>query len=163
LEEAEGFQELLNMKDSHWTQEQIGKMVGKPQSRISESIRLLNLPEEIQANIRQRILTREHGIELLRIDNANSQKGMANKIVKGGWSVKQTREAIDKQLKGSSGSEAPQSNGQEAPASSATFKRKDGAIVISARFPGQFDLETVMSDLRSKLTPWLEKNPAPKE
>jgi ParB family chromosome partitioning protein len=98
IEEAEGFQQLLDMKDSHWTQEQIGKMVGKPQSRISESIRLLSLPKDVQENIRQRIITREHGIELMRIDNTNSLKSMANKVLIGGWSVKKTREMIDKKL-----------------------------------------------------------------
>src|SRR5439155_9270987 len=90
IEEAEGINALLDLHDGHWTQEQIGKVCGKPQSRVSESLRLLSLPDAIQGNIRQRIMTREHGIEILRLNNANSQKGMANKIVKGGWSVKKT-------------------------------------------------------------------------
>lgn len=98
IEEAEGFKELLDLKDSHWTQKQIASACGKQQSRISESLKLLELPDVIKENIRQRKLSREHGVELLRLFNANSQKSMANKIIKGGWSVKHTRAAIDAKL-----------------------------------------------------------------
>jgi ParB family chromosome partitioning protein len=96
IEEAEGFRDLLNLRDNHWNQERIAAITGKKPDYISRSLALLEMPEEVVEKLRQRNLTREHGIELLRIDNANSQKGMANKIVKGGWSVKKTREAIDK-------------------------------------------------------------------
>jgi ParB family chromosome partitioning protein len=113
VEEAEGFKALLDLQDEHWTQQQIGAVVGKPQSRISESLRLLELPDTVLENIRQRIISREHGIELMRIDNANSKKGMANKIIKGGWSVKKTREAIDHKL-GKGGSLRPPANKPQA-------------------------------------------------
>jgi ParB family chromosome partitioning protein len=98
IEEAEGFRDLLDLHDEHWTQARIADVTGKKQSHVSEAIALLGLPADIVENIRRRIITPEHGVELFRINNANSQKGMANKIIKGGWSVKKTREMVDRKL-----------------------------------------------------------------
>src|SRR5262249_932947 len=97
IEEAEGFAELKGL-DNYWNQERMGQVSGKAPDYISRSLSLLDLPQEVVEKLRQRNLSREHGIELLRFNNANSQKGLANKIIKGGWSVKQTRAAIDRKL-----------------------------------------------------------------
>src|SRR5579872_4782226 len=67
-----------------WTQEAIAKAVGKQQADISKTVSLLDLPMEVQENIRQRILSKEHGIELTRISNTNSRKVVAKKVVEGG-------------------------------------------------------------------------------
>src|ERR1019366_4014034 len=98
IEEAEGFKSLLDLHDSHWTQNQVADVVGRDNGYVSRSLSLLTLPAQVLDMLRQRNLTREHGIELLRLNNANSIKSMANKAVKGDWSVKRTREAIDRKL-----------------------------------------------------------------
>jgi ParB family chromosome partitioning protein len=107
IEEAEGFNNLNKLDGAYWTHDRIAEIAGQDRTYVTKSISLLSLPEAIKDNVRQRTLTREHSIELMRINNANSQKGMANKIIKGGWSVKQTRTAIDRKLaKGNGGSGA---------------------------------------------------------
>ena len=161
IEEAEGFTELKAL-DSYWNQERIAEISGKSPDYVSRSFSLLELPAEVVEKLRQRNLSREHGIELVRINNANSQKGMANKIVKGGWSVKKTREAIDGLA--SEKTKAPKelpTDSDGNPTGSFAFKRKNGTILLQARFPGHFGIETMMEDLRAQLTPWLEKNPSP--
>jgi ParB family chromosome partitioning protein len=96
IEEAEGFQELSQLDPTHWTQGKIAEATGKGRTHVNEYLQFLGLPEEVKEGVRRRTLSAGHAVELLRINNANSQVGMANKIIKGGWSVKQTRAAIDK-------------------------------------------------------------------
>src|SRR4029077_10962856 len=66
IEEAEGFQQLLDLKDSHWNQDQIAKVTGKSNTYISRSLDILGLPKEIVDNLRARKFSRSHGVELLR-------------------------------------------------------------------------------------------------
>ena len=107
IEEAEGIQELLDLKDGHWTQEQIGKVCGKPQSRISEGIRLLMLPDAVKENIRHRIFSANHGVALLRLPSIELQIKAAGKIVEQDMTVNQTRQLVDRMLKEGSGGDAP--------------------------------------------------------
>jgi ParB family chromosome partitioning protein len=106
IEEAEGFKDLQGLNDSHWTQDRIADVVGKDRTYISRSLTLLSLPDAVKEDVRRRTLERGHAIELLRINNANSQVGMANKTVKGGWSVRDLRVAIDALLNKASSSRA---------------------------------------------------------
>jgi len=84
MEEAEGIQAMLDLKDSHWTQEQIGKVVGKSQSHISETLRLLDLPEQIKENIRRRIITVDHAAKLLPLPTSDLQLKVTDMIIKRG-------------------------------------------------------------------------------
>jgi len=97
IEEAEGFADLKNL-DTYWNQQQIAAATGKSPDYISRSMALLDLPSDIVEKLRQRNLSREHGVELLRLNNAKEIKRMADKVGKKGLTVKQTREAIDRKL-----------------------------------------------------------------
>ena len=131
IEEAEGFLELKKL-DAYWTQGQIAKVVGKGPDYISRSLALLDLPKDVVEKLRQRNLSREHGIELLRLNSANSQKGVANKIIKSGWSVKQTRAAIDRHLEKKQNSP---SVGTQVPGTYGTYGTKV-ADPLEASWPG---------------------------
>src|SRR5579871_1428732 len=48
MEEARGFEDLNRLDPAYWTQEQIGKITGKGQTYVSESLGLLRLPESVQ-------------------------------------------------------------------------------------------------------------------
>jgi len=96
IEEAEGFKELQGLNDDHWTQEQIAKVTGKGRTYITDSLRLLNLPEDVQEDVRRQTLSRSHAIELLRLNNAKEQKRLAAKVGKRGLTVMQTRAIIDR-------------------------------------------------------------------
>jgi ParB family chromosome partitioning protein len=94
VDEAKGFKDLKDLNDKYWTQERIGQVCGKKQDYISRSLALLNLPQPVLALMRQRVVSREHGIELLRLHTPKAQKIMARKIARGDWSVKKTRAAV---------------------------------------------------------------------
>jgi len=98
IEEAEGIQTMLDLKDDHWTQEQIGKVIGKSQSEISRSLRFLDLSEEIKQNMRRLIITVGHAEQLLLLPAGDVRDQMAKKIVDG-LSVKDTRRQVSNLLK----------------------------------------------------------------
>jgi ParB family transcriptional regulator, chromosome partitioning protein len=98
IEEAEGFQDLHQLDPKYWTQTKIAETVGKRQDYVSRSLALLDLPAVVLESMRQRIISREHGVELLRLDNAKLQKRWAAKVDKNQWTVKETRVAVDRYL-----------------------------------------------------------------
>jgi ParB family chromosome partitioning protein len=66
IEEARGFQQLL--KDFGLSQEELARQVGKSRSALANSLRLLNLPEDIQADIQTGVLTAGHGRAIMSVD-----------------------------------------------------------------------------------------------
>jgi len=68
IEEAKGFHQLL--KDFGLSQEELAHQVGKSRSALANSLRLLNLPPEIQEDIQSGVLTAGHGRAIMAVDNA---------------------------------------------------------------------------------------------
>lgn len=71
IEEARGFQQLL--KDFGLNQEELARQVGKSRSALANSLRLLNLPEDIQADIQSGVLTAGHGRAIMSVEGESSQ------------------------------------------------------------------------------------------
>jgi ParB family chromosome partitioning protein len=65
MEEAEAYQRLLT--EFAWTQEELGRRVGKDRSSVANCLRLLKLPELIQADLRAGRLTMGHARALLSL------------------------------------------------------------------------------------------------
>jgi ParB family chromosome partitioning protein len=89
LEEAEGYQRLL--EDFGLTQESLGYAVSKSRSHISNTIRLLRLPEPIKRDLRVGTLSSGHARALL---NAPNPEALAEQIAKRGMSVRQTEALV---------------------------------------------------------------------
>ncbi|MDO9633375.1 MAG: ParB/RepB/Spo0J family partition protein [Humidesulfovibrio sp.] len=66
IEEARGFQQLL--KDFGLNQEELARQVGKSRSALANSLRLLNLPEVMQADIQSGVLTAGHGRAIMAVE-----------------------------------------------------------------------------------------------
>ena len=80
------------MEDFKLTQEDISLQVGKSRSYIANSIRLLNLDENITNFVAQGKLTIGHGKALLGIKDKNEQLKAAEKIINEKLNVRQTEE-----------------------------------------------------------------------
>lgn len=94
IEEAEGLNRL--MSEYAYTQEIIGKVIGKSRSYIANTLRLLGLPEEIKQLVKENKLSAGHARALIGCENASE---LANKIVKEGLSVREA-EALAANAKG---------------------------------------------------------------
>ena len=92
LEEAEAYQRLL--ADFNWTQEELGERVGKDRSSIANSLRLLKMPELIQADLRSGRLTMGHARALLALDTVAEQLKLREEILAHSWSVRRTEETV---------------------------------------------------------------------
>jgi len=86
IEEAKAYRGLL--EKSHLTQEQIATRIGKDRSSITNSLRLLKLPREIQAMVEENQLSMGHARALLAVEFADEQKALAVRIVSAGLSVR---------------------------------------------------------------------------
>jgi ParB family transcriptional regulator, chromosome partitioning protein len=73
LETARAFQRL--MEDFGWTQEEMGRRVGKSRSAVANALRLLKLPDAIQLSLEQGELTEGHARALLGDDRENHLPG----------------------------------------------------------------------------------------
>ena len=86
IEEARGLKRLAD--EFSLTHETIAKAVGKSRSAISNSLRLLGLPEPVQDMLYQRRLEMGHARALLTLPVVD-QLMLAQKAVKNGWSVRE--------------------------------------------------------------------------
>lgn len=123
IEEAEGLNRL--MSEYEYTQEVIGKVIGKSRSYIANTLRLLGLPEEIKQLVKENKLSAGHARALIGCENAIE---LANKIVKEGLSVREA-ETLAANAKG--------------------FSVKN--IATKEPKPVDRDLEKIMADLEEKL------------
>ena len=92
IEEAEAFSRLIEEFD--YTQEDIAKSASKDRSTISNTMRLLNLPQSIQNSVGRGEISMGHARALLAVDDANEQKEVFNKIIKKGLSVREAEGLI---------------------------------------------------------------------
>lgn len=84
IEEAEGLQRLIN-EFAH-TQDALSQIVGKSRSYIANTLRLLNLPPEVQQMVRDGMLTAGQVRPLVGLENALD---LANKILARGLNARQ--------------------------------------------------------------------------
>ena len=96
FEEAEAIASLLRRYDL--SQEQAAQKLGKSQSAIANKLRLLRLPEDVQAEILAKGLTERHARVLLRLSDGESQRQTLATIVSRGWNVAQTEAYVEKLL-----------------------------------------------------------------
>lgn len=85
LEEAEGYRRLI--REFEHTQEDLGRLIGKSRSHIANTLRLLDLPEEVQAMVQAGALTAGHARALL---SCPDPVAAARRVVDEGLNVRQT-------------------------------------------------------------------------
>ena len=94
MEEAEAYQRLLT--EFAWTQEELGQRVGKDRSSVANCLRLLKLPELIQADLRMGRLTMGHARALLSLTSPADQLRLREEILAHSWSVRATEEGVQR-------------------------------------------------------------------
>lgn len=95
MEEAAGYQKL--MTDFGLTQEECAERVGKSRPAVANALRLLNLPEPIQAMVEDGRLSAGHARALVSVTDPVVQQKIAEKVAGDELSVRQTEQLV-KQL-----------------------------------------------------------------
>ena len=89
LEEAQGYKRLIN--EFSYDQEKVSKFIGKSRSYITNSLRILTLPDDVIKLIASKKLSTGHAKILVGLDNASF---VANKIVENKLSVRQAENFV---------------------------------------------------------------------
>lgn len=98
IEEAQGLRRL--MQEFKLTQEQTAEKVGRSRSAVTNILRLLNLPEQVQAHIINGVLTMGQAKQLLGLPKQEQMCEVAEAIIANGWSSRMTEEVVRKLKKG---------------------------------------------------------------
>ena len=88
IEEAQGYSKLI--RDNGLTQEQLGKILSKSRSSIANTLRLLDLPEEVQDMMAEGKLSAGHARAILAVADEDARIRLARKVLEERLSVRQT-------------------------------------------------------------------------
>lgn len=115
LEEASAYQQLLS--DFGITQEQLAERIGRSRPQISNTIRLLKLPEPVQARVAAGVLSAGHARAILSLDgeigSTEAMQRLADKIVNEGLSVR-AAEAVASETPKARAGKKPRAGGVQA-------------------------------------------------
>ena len=92
IDEANAYKELMNKFE--YTLDKIGQMVGKDKTTVSNSLRVLALPEEVKGLLELGQISMGHAKALLAFTSEYRQKKLASRIVKKGLSVRQVEQLV---------------------------------------------------------------------
>lgn len=100
IEEAHAYRRLIETLGL--TQETVAQRVGRDRSFVTNYLRLLRLPEDIQHLVEEEKLTMGHARALLGVDDQDIQRKVAKDIIENSLSVRETERAIKRIIAGSS-------------------------------------------------------------
>ncbi len=92
MEEARALHRLV--EDFEMTHATVADAVGRSRVMVSNLLRLLELPEPVMTMLERRELDMGHARALLALDSAEDQLTLARRVVKEGWSVRETERAV---------------------------------------------------------------------
>lgn len=103
IEIAIGYLRLI--EECKLTQEQLSERVGKDRTTVTNYLRLLKLPPEIQLGIRERKISMGHARAIVSLGDEKSQIELFNEVVEGDLSVRKTESLAKDIIQGRTSSE----------------------------------------------------------
>jgi ParB family chromosome partitioning protein len=98
IEEAYAYKRLI--ETFNLTQETVAQRVGRDRTFVTNYLRLLRLPEDIQRLVEENKLSMGHARALLGIDDADKQRQIARSIIDRNLSVRDTERAVKRVVAG---------------------------------------------------------------
>lgn len=133
IEVALSYKRLID--ECNLTQEQVSEKMSKQRSTVTNYLRLLKLPVEIQKSIMDKEISMGHARALISIDDKDKQLEIFNQVVEGNLSVRQTEELVR--------GNAPK---KEAPADKKKFRSIDEEVALS------FEHQKIQNELKNVFT-----------
>ncbi len=125
IEEAGGYRELID--SFGYTQEELGQIIGKSRSHLANTMRLLKLPDNVQALVRDGSLSAGHARALIGHDDAET---IAKEIVQKGLNVRDVEALVMGRKVGSTPS-TPKAPAQKDPDTRAAEREMSDALGLS--------------------------------
>lgn len=96
IEQAQAYKRLIDeFKIAH---DELAKVLGKDRSSITNTLRLLKLPQPVQDRISQGKLSMGHAMAILSLDSQSAQIGLCERVIAKGLSVRATEELVRKKV-----------------------------------------------------------------
>jgi ParB family transcriptional regulator, chromosome partitioning protein len=92
IDEAAGYRRLG--EEFHLGQSEIARAVGRERSTVANLLRLLQLPDDVQAMVHEKRLSAGHARALLGLSEAGRQSALAAEAIEQGWSVREIEAAV---------------------------------------------------------------------
>ncbi len=125
LEEASAFQRLHD--DFGLTQEEIARRVGRSRAAVANTVRLLQLGEEIRGSLARGEITEGHARALLAVDDAAERQRLWQQVVSEHLTVRAT-EALSRKPAGGAVEDAPRRERAKAPEIAEIERRLEAAL-----------------------------------
>lgn len=141
LEEAAAFLQLI--EDFQLTHEDVARRIGKSRSAVTNTLRLLGLPPEVQRLLADGKLSAGHARAVLGTPDRALQERLAKSAAAEGWSVRYTEEVVR------NGGALPVHDARPEPRPVPKPKPVDGAGLTATtrlRPPGLLELEQLLAD-----------------
>jgi len=104
MERAHTYKQLI--EEFKITHEKLSKKIGKSRTSITNTLRLLTLPEEIQKLINEGKISEGHARAILTLDNDRDKINLANHIIKNELSVREAEKIVERKTKPDAGKKA---------------------------------------------------------
>jgi ParB family chromosome partitioning protein len=111
IEVAISYQRLVD--ECSLTHDTLSERVGKKRATVTNYLRLLKLPAEIQLGIRERKLSMGHARSIIGVDDPNRQLDLYRKVIAGDLSVRKTEELVRQIAKPTTKIDLPQDSIQD--------------------------------------------------
>ncbi len=106
VEEAQAYRALI--ADFSLTQEEVAQKVGKSRSAVTNSMRLLDLPDDVAALLKEGQISAGHARALLGLKNPADMIAIAKKVVEQGLSVRAVEDAVRAMNKNAAKADEPE-------------------------------------------------------
>ena len=103
IEEAHAYKKLIETLSL--TQEMVAQRVGRDRTFITNYLRLLRLPDDVQRLVEQEKISTGHARALLGIDDPDIQRKLAQSVISQSLSVRETERAVKRLIEGPSARE----------------------------------------------------------
>src|ERR671913_697769 len=103
IEEAHAYKRLIETLSL--TQEMVAQRVGRDRTFITNYLRLLRLPDDVQRLVEQEKISTGHARALLGIDDPDIQRKLAQSVINQSLSVRETERAVKRLIEGPSAKE----------------------------------------------------------
>jgi ParB family chromosome partitioning protein len=157
IEEARAYKYLIDK--FNLTQERVSEVLGKARVSVTNTLRLLNLPQEVQEEMRKGRISFAHGRALLEVTDANQQRRLAQQIISNRLSVNELENLIKQHRPKTSGPKVKRTSGepyvavleeelQHILATKVRIIKRKKRGHITVEFYSQEDLERIVKRMR---------------
>ncbi|MCL2844136.1 MAG: ParB/RepB/Spo0J family partition protein [Chitinivibrionia bacterium] len=145
IETALSYQKLID--DCNYSHQELSERLGKSRASITNTLRLLKLPEVIQQMLRNQQISTGHAKALITVENPILQLELAQEVIKKTLSVREIEKKVSQMLeKGNSAEKLAENSSQSSAKTENALTNRYSSILSDIKKRGGFDLKVIEKD-----------------